>query len=76
MNVKKPNRTRNTDSDRSQMQQKQSGDQHILPLDAMDEDQHHPHRLSRQSRSLQEGGTGESEETRNAGDETSGNLRH
>jgi hypothetical protein len=58
MNVKKPNRTRTTDADRNEMQQKQSGDQHILPLDESDEDPYRPHRASRQHQTVQAGNPG------------------
>lgn len=58
MNIKKPNRTRTADSDRNEMQQKQSGDQHILPFDESDEDPYRPHRVSRQNRSIQVGSSG------------------
>jgi hypothetical protein len=57
MNVKKPNRTRIADADRNEMRQKQSGDQHILPLDETEEDPYRPHRVSRQNRSVQASGT-------------------
>lgn len=48
MTATSPNRNRNQSSDRHQMQQKQSGDQHILPLDEPAEDPHRPHRVSRE----------------------------
>ena len=54
MNVRKPNRTRNADADGNEMyQQKQSGDQHILPFDENDEAPHHPHRTSRLNPAVQ-----------------------
>jgi hypothetical protein len=58
MNVKKPNRTRTADADRNEIQQKQSGDQHILPLDESDDDPYRPHRASRQSQTVQAGNPG------------------
>jgi len=48
MNVRKPNRTRSQSADYHEAQQKQSGDQHILPLDEPAEDRHRPQRLNRQ----------------------------
>ncbi|HYD80763.1 MAG TPA: hypothetical protein VEC06_13215 [Paucimonas sp.] len=57
MNVSKPNRTRIADADRNDMQQKQSGDQHILPLDESDEDPYRPHRVSRQNQTVRTGAT-------------------
>lgn len=49
MTISKPNRTHVQSSDPSQMQRrKESGDQHILPLDEPDESPHRPHRLSRE----------------------------
>lgn len=57
MNVTKPNRTRIADADRNEMRQKQSGDQHILPLDESEEDPYRPHRVSRQNRSVQASST-------------------
>jgi hypothetical protein len=62
MNVRKPNRTRIADSDRYEMQQKQSGDQHILPLDDSGEDPHRPHRTSRENQAVQ-AGSGSSRKT-------------
>jgi hypothetical protein len=43
-----PNRNRNQSAGRNQMQQKQSGDQHILPEDETALDPHRPHRVSRE----------------------------
>lgn len=48
MTTTRPNRNRNQSSGRHQMQQKQSGDQHVLPLDEPTEDPHRPHRVSRE----------------------------
>jgi hypothetical protein len=48
MNISKPNRDRQQAADRFEMQQKQSGDQHILPQDEPAEDPHRPHRISRE----------------------------
>jgi hypothetical protein len=48
MTITKPNRTRSQDADRNEMQQKQSGDQHILPVDEPATDPHRPHRVNRQ----------------------------
>ena len=48
MTFTSPNRNRNQSSDRHEMQQKQSGDQHILPLDEPNEDPHRPHRVNRE----------------------------
>lgn len=48
MTMTTPNRDRNQSSDRHQMQQKQSGDQHILPEDEPGTDPHRPHRLNRE----------------------------
>lgn len=48
MTATSPNRNRNQSSDRHQMQQKQSGDQHVLPLDEPAEDPRRPHRVSRE----------------------------
>ncbi|HYD95552.1 MAG TPA: hypothetical protein VEC01_09535 [Noviherbaspirillum sp.] len=48
MRSTKPNRTAVQSSDRFEMQQKQSGDQHILPEDEPMEDPHRPHRVSRE----------------------------
>jgi len=49
MTIRKPNRTHVQSSDAMQMQRrKQSGDQHILPIDEPPEDPHWPHHLSRQ----------------------------
>jgi hypothetical protein len=55
MNVRKPNRTRIADSDRYEMRQKQSGDQHVLPLDDGGADLNRPHRASRQNLAVQAG---------------------
>jgi hypothetical protein len=43
-----PNRDRQQAADRFEIQQKQSGDQHIVPADEPHEDPHRPHRVSRQ----------------------------
>jgi len=48
MKLTKPNRDRNQAADRFEIQQKESGDQHILPVDEPVEDPHRPHRVSRQ----------------------------
>lgn len=49
MTISKPNRTHVQSSDPTQMQRrKESGDQHILPLDDSAESPHRPHRLSRE----------------------------
>lgn len=48
MTATSPNRNRNQSAGRNQMQQKKSGDQHILPLDEPKEDPHRPHRVSRE----------------------------
>lgn len=44
----KPNRTRSQSADRNEMQQKQSGDQHTLPVDDPDEGEDRPQRVNRQ----------------------------
>jgi hypothetical protein len=43
-----PNRNSQQAADRFDMQQKQSGDQHILPEDEPQEDPHRPHRVNRE----------------------------
>lgn len=49
MPMRKPNRIHVQSSDPAQMQRrKESGDQHILPLDEPNESPHRPHRLSRE----------------------------
>ncbi|SNS33895.1 hypothetical protein SAMN06265795_102281 [Noviherbaspirillum humi] len=48
MTLSKPNRTRQQSADRNEMQEKQSGDQHILPIDESEADPHRPHRTNRQ----------------------------
>lgn len=48
MAMSNPNRDRQQAADRFQTQQKQSGDQHILPEDEPAEDPHRPHRISRE----------------------------
>lgn len=48
MNATKPNRSRTMSTDRHEMSQKRSGDQHILPADETAESPHRPHRLSRE----------------------------
>jgi len=48
MRVTSPNRNRQQASDRFEMQQKESGDQHILPEDEPQEDPHRPHRVNRE----------------------------
>ncbi len=48
MTMTTPNRNRNQSADRHQMQQKESGDQHILPEDEPSTDPHRPHRISRE----------------------------
>ena len=48
MRMNHPNRDRQQAADRFEMQQKQSGDQHILPEDEPAEDPHRPHRVSRE----------------------------
>ena len=48
MRTTSPNRNKNQASDRFEMQQKQSGDQHILPEDEPKEDPHRPHRVNRE----------------------------
>lgn len=48
MNVNKPNRTRSQSTGRDEVQRKQSGDQHTLPLDEPAMDPHRPRRLDRQ----------------------------
>lgn len=49
MTIRKPNRTHVQSSDATQMQRrKESGDQHIFPIDEPAEDPHRPHRISRQ----------------------------
>ncbi|RJG01984.1 hypothetical protein D3878_10675 [Noviherbaspirillum sedimenti] len=49
MTISKPNRTHVQSSDPMQMKRhKESGDQHILPIDEPAESPHRPHRLSRQ----------------------------
>lgn len=49
MTISKPNRTHVQTSNAMEMQRnKNSGDQHILPIDEPAEDPHRPHRVSRQ----------------------------
>lgn len=49
MTIRKPNRPHVQSSNPGQEQRrKESGDQHILPMDEPVEDPHRPHRLSRQ----------------------------
>jgi hypothetical protein len=48
MNMTHPNRNRTQAADRFEMQQKESGDQHILPEDEPAEDPHRPHRVNRE----------------------------
>ncbi|QAU35507.1 hypothetical protein [Janthinobacterium sp. 17J80-10] len=49
MTIRKPNRTHVQSSNPAQMQRrKESGDQHILPLDDPDESPHRPQHLSRE----------------------------
>lgn len=48
MRVTHPNRNRQQAADRFEMQQKQSGDQHILPVDEPAEDPHRPQRVRAQ----------------------------
>jgi hypothetical protein len=48
MNMSNPNRDRTQATDRFGTQQKQSGDQHILPQDEPGVDPHRPHRISRE----------------------------
>ncbi|TFV93921.1 hypothetical protein E4K72_18870 [Oxalobacteraceae bacterium OM1] len=43
-----PNRNRSQAGDRFEIQQKQSGDQHILPEDEPAESPHRPHRVNRE----------------------------
>jgi hypothetical protein len=43
-----PNRDKKQSSERFQTQQKQSGDQHLLPLDDNADAPHRPHRVSRE----------------------------
>jgi hypothetical protein len=52
MHISKPNRTQVQDSDRNETQQKQSGDQHILPVDEPAADPHRPHRVNHQDHAL------------------------
>lgn len=47
MTVNKPNRTNTQDADRNETQRKESGDQHILPVDEPARDPHRPRRVSR-----------------------------
>lgn len=48
MNMSNPNRDRTQAADRFETQQKQSGDQHILPQDEPGVDPHRPHRINRE----------------------------
>lgn len=49
MTISKPNRTHVQSSNAMELQRhKNSGDQHILPIDEPAEDPHRPHRVSRQ----------------------------
>ncbi len=49
MTIRKPNRTHVQSSNPAQEQRrKESGDQHIFPMDEPAEDPHRPHRISRQ----------------------------
>lgn len=48
MTMTSPNRDRTQSADRHQMQQKQSGNQHILPEDEAGIDPHRPARVSRE----------------------------
>jgi hypothetical protein len=48
MKLNNPNRNRQQAADRNEMQQKQSGDQHLLPMDEPEEDPHRPHRMNRE----------------------------
>ena len=48
MPVTNPNRDRQQSADRFQTQQKQSGDQHVLPLEESADAPHRPHRLNRE----------------------------
>jgi hypothetical protein len=50
MKITNPNRDRQQASDRFETQQKQSGDQHILPADEPAVDPHRPHRVNREDR--------------------------
>lgn len=43
-----PNRDKKQSTNRFDTQQKQSGDQHVLPLDDTGEAPHRPHRVSRE----------------------------
>jgi hypothetical protein len=55
----KPNRMRSRSTGRNEAQRKQSGDQHILPIDELVEDARNPHRISRQDmQKTVPGGTG------------------
>lgn len=48
MNATNPNRDRVRSSDRDELHQKKSGDQHNLPADEAAESPHRPHRVSRE----------------------------
>jgi hypothetical protein len=49
MRVTKPNRTLKQSADpHEETQQKQSGDQHVLPIDEPHTSPHRPHRINRQ----------------------------
>jgi hypothetical protein len=48
MTISKPNRTREQTTGSNESRQKQSGDQHILPIDEPLTDPHRPHRANRQ----------------------------
>lgn len=48
MTINKPNRTRESSTGSNEARQKESGDQHILPIDEPAEDPHRPHRMNRQ----------------------------
>lgn len=57
-----PNRDRKQSTERFHNQQKQSGDQHVLPLDDNAEAPHRPHRLSREDMQKLEPGQRESDQ--------------
>lgn len=48
MKLNNPNRSRQQAADRNETQQKQSGDQHLLPMDEPEQDPHRPHRVNRE----------------------------
>jgi|GEM_PF-2385012 len=68
MNVSKPNRTHQQNASRNEMQQKQSGDQHILPLDDMDSAPHRPHRAGHRADLDSTGSGADRDVTRTDGD--------